>query len=219
MPPIFPPRSNTFARVSILVMLFLLAVITAIVVWWLHSSTFNKVGVAVGQPVAFPHNFHVAVVGLECRYCHDSVDKAAFADVPPTETCMSCHSQVALNSPLLIPVRESWRTGQPIQWNRVNNLPDHVFFNHQAHVNNGVGCESCHGRVDQMGTAVKANTFYMAWCIDCHRNPERFVRPLDQVYAMGYTPAENQASLGPKLVQEYNIKPSQQLMNCSICHR
>ena len=141
MPPIFPPRSNTFARASILVMLILLAAITAIVVWWLHSSTFNKVGVAVAQPVAFPHSFHVGVVGLNCRYCHAGVDKSSFADLPPTETCMSCHSQVALNSPLLIPVRESWKSGKPLEWNRVNNLPDHVYFNHQIHVNKGVGCE------------------------------------------------------------------------------
>ena len=219
MPPIFPPRSNTFARASILVMMILLAAITAIVVWWLHSSTFNQVGVAVGQPVAFPHSFHVGVVQLNCRYCHAGADKSSFADLPPTETCMSCHSQVALNSPLLIPVRESWKSGKPMEWNRVNNVPDYVYFNHQIHVNKGVGCESCHGRVDQMGTDVKANTFYMAWCIDCHRNPEKFVRPLDQVYTMGYNPAEDQAALGPKLVKEYNILPAQQLMNCSICHR
>jgi hypothetical protein len=219
MPPIFPPRSNTFARASILVLLVLLAVIVGLLVLWLHSSTFNKVGVAVGQPVAFPHNRHVAVVQLNCRFCHNTVDNASFAGLPPTETCMGCHSQILLDSPLLIPVRESWKTGVPIEWNRVNNVPDHVYFDHQIHVNKGVGCESCHGRVDEMGTAVKAETFYMAWCIDCHRNPERFVRPLDQVYTMGYKPAESQSALGPKLVQEYNIKPSQQLMNCSICHR
>lgn len=219
MPPIFPPRSNTFARASILVLLILLGAITAFLVWWLHSSTFNKVGVAVGQPVTFPHDRHVAVLQLDCRYCHDGVDQSSFASLPPTETCMSCHSQVAPTSPLLIPVRESWKYGTPIVWNRVNNLPDHAFFDHKIHVNKGIGCESCHGRVDQMGTAVKAEAFYMAFCIDCHRNPERFVRPLDQVYTMGYTPAESQVSLGPKLVQEYNIKPAQQLMNCSICHR
>jgi hypothetical protein len=219
MPPIFPPRSNTFARVSILVILILLTAIVGLVVWWLHSSTFNKVGVAVEQPVPFPHSFHVGVVGLNCRYCHASVDKSSFADLPPTETCMSCHSQVALNSPLLQPVRDSWKTGKPIQWNRVNKLPDYVYFDHHIHVNKGVGCESCHGRVDTMTTDVKANTFYMAWCLKCHRDPSKFVRPLDQVYTMGYTPSENQATLGSKLVKEYNIMPSGQLMNCSICHR
>lgn len=219
MPPIFPPRSNTFARASILVLMILLGAIVLFLVWWLHSSTFNKVGVTIGQPIAFPHSFHVSAVGLDCRYCHEGVEDSTFAGLPPTQTCMSCHSQVALDKPLLIPVRDSWNTGTPIQWNRVNNLPDHAFFDHKIHVNKGVGCETCHGRVDTQTTAVKEKAFYMAECIDCHRNPERFVRPLDQVYTMGYTPAENQASLGPKLVQEYNIKPAQQLMNCSICHR
>jgi len=132
---------------------------------------------------------------------------------------MSCHSQIALDSPLLIPVRDSWKTGKPIQWNRVNQLPDHVYFDHHIHVNKGVGCETCHGRVDQMVTAVKANTFYMAWCLKCHSDPAKFVRPLDQVYTMGYTPAENQDTLGPQLVNQYNIMPPGQLTNCSICHR
>ncbi len=219
MPPIFPPRSNTFARVSILVGLIVLAAISAFLVWWLHSPTFSKVGVAVGQPIAFPHIFHVQVVGLDCRYCHASVDKAAFADLPPTETCMSCHSQIALKSPLLIPLHQSWDTGTPIVWNRVNRVPDYVYFDHHIHVNKGIGCETCHGRVDQMTTDVKANTFYMAWCLKCHRDPSKFVRPLDQVYTMGYTPDQPQSVIGPQLVKQYNIMPSLQLMNCSICHR
>lgn len=219
MPPIFPPRSNTIARLSILAALLLLAVITAVLVWWVHSSTFNKVGVAVSQPVPFPHSFHVGVVGLNCRYCHASVDKSGFADLPPTETCMSCHSIVKTDSPLLAPIRDSYKTGQPVQWNRVNNVADYVFFNHEIHVNKGVGCETCHGRVDQMSTDVKANTFYMAWCLDCHRNPANYLRPKENVYDMGYKPAEDQKTLGARLVKEYNVMPPSQLMNCSICHR
>ncbi len=219
MPPIFPPRSNTFARVSIVVILILLAAIIAFLVWWIHSPTFTKVGVAVEQPVPFPHSFHISVVGLNCRYCHDSVDSSTFADIPPTETCMSCHSQVKTDSALLAPVRESWQTGNPIPWKRVNNLPDYVYFDHHVHVNKGVGCETCHGRLDQMQTDVKANTFFMAWCLDCHRNPENYLRPLDQVYTMGYQPAEDQVTLGKRLMQEYNILPASQLMNCSTCHR
>jgi hypothetical protein len=132
---------------------------------------------------------------------------------------MTCHSQVALDKATLNPVRESWKTGVPIQWNRVNNVPDYVYFNHAIHVNKGVGCETCHGRTDQQATAVKAETFYMAWCLDCHRNPEKFVRPKANVYDVGYKPAEDQLVLGAKLVQEYDIMPSKQLMNCSICHR
>lgn len=219
MPPIFPPRSNTFARASLVATPVLLAAVVGLVVWWVHSSAFTKVGVTIPQPVPFPHSIHVAVVGLDCRYCHDTVDRSSFANIPPTETCMTCHSQIKTESPLLAPVRQSWETGEPIAWNRVNNLADHVYFNHQIHVKKGVGCESCHGRVDTMATAVKANTFFMAWCLDCHRNPERFVRPLDQVYAMGYKPAEDQKTLGTRLVEEYNIRPANVLMECSICHR
>lgn len=219
MPQIFSPRSNTIAKASLLVLPLVLAVIVGLLVWFVHSSTFNKVGVTVPQPVAFPHSTHVSVVGLDCRFCHTSVDKSSFADIPATETCMGCHTFVRTDSPLLAPVRQSWETGEPIAWNRVNNVPDYVYFDHSIHVNKGVGCESCHGRTDQQAAAVKTETFYMAWCIDCHRNPERQVRPLDQVYAMGYEPAEDQASLGPRLVQEHGIRSAEILMNCSICHR
>ena len=126
---------------------------------------------------------------------------------------------VKTDSEKLKPVRDSWETGVPITWNRVNNVPDFVYFQHDIHVNKGVGCETCHGRMDQVGTAVKAEAMYMAWCIDCHREPEKFIRPVDQVYTMGYKPAEDQKTLGAKLVKEYNILPVFQLMNCSTCHR
>src|SRR5512140_1306157 len=142
MPPIFPPRSNTFARASIVVGLLVLALLVGLLVWWLHSPTFNLVGVTVPQPVPFPHSFHISVVGLDCRYCHDSVEKSSFAGMPPTETCMSCHSQVALTNAKLQPVRDSWATGQPIQWNLVNKVPDFVYFDHHIHIAKGVGCES-----------------------------------------------------------------------------
>ena len=219
MPPVFPPRSNTFARLSLLVIPLVLAVFVGAAVWYAHSPAVNKVGVNIPQPVAFPHSIHTSVVGLDCRYCHSSVDKSSFAGIPPTQTCMSCHSMVKMDSALLEPVRQSWETGQPITWNRVNDVPDFVYFNHQIHVKKGVGCETCHGRVDQMGTAVKAETLYMAWCLDCHREPEKFIRPVDQVYTMGYTPSEDQQIIGARLVEEYNLLPTQQLMNCSTCHR
>jgi hypothetical protein len=219
MPPIFPPRSNTFARVSILASLVLLAAVTALGVWFVHSSTFSRVGVEIPQPVPFPHGFHVGAVQLDCRYCHDSVDRSAFANLPPTETCMSCHSQIRPDSELLAPVFQSWETGQPIEWVRVNDLPDHVFFNHQIHVAKGVGCETCHGRVDTQTTATKANAYYMSWCLDCHRDPAQFIRPRDQVYTMNYQPAGDQRTVGESLVGEYNIRSSFELTNCSICHR
>jgi hypothetical protein len=199
--------------------LVVLAAVVGLLVWYLHSPAVNKVGVAVPQPVAFPHGFHVSAVGLDCRYCHETVDKSSFAGMPPTQTCMSCHSVIRTDSALLAPVRNSWETGVPIAWNRVNDVPGYTYFEHSIHVNKGVGCETCHGRTDQQTTAVKAETFYMAWCLDCHEDPAQYLRPLDQVYTMGYTPAEDQEVLGARLVQEYNVRPPSQLMNCSICHR
>jgi hypothetical protein len=217
--PIFSRRTNLFARLSILAAVILLGVVVGFLVWWVHSSTFTNVGVAVAQPVPYSHKLHVVALGLNCRYCHDSVDKSSFADLPSTETCMTCHSQIATNVANLALVRDSWTTGKPIQWVRVNQLPDYVYFNHQIHVTKGVGCETCHGRVDTMNTDVKANSFYMTFCVDCHRNPAQYLRPVDQVYTMGYKPAGDQLTIGKQLMQEYNIMPPSQLTNCSICHR
>ncbi|OJX43846.1 MAG: cytochrome C [Chloroflexi bacterium 44-23] len=219
MPPLFPPRSNFIARASLIALPILVVAIVVGLVLYGASSAVTQVGVPVAQPVPFPHTFHVTAVKLDCRYCHASVDKSSFADLPPTETCMTCHSQILLASPNLIPVHESWESGQPIQWTKVNQLADFVFFNHEIHVNKGVGCETCHGRVDQMTTDVKENSFYMAWCLDCHRNPEKFLRPVEEVMTMGYQPAENQLVVGAKLVKDYEILPASQLINCSICHR
>lgn len=219
MPPLFPRRSNLVARLSILVGLILVVVVIGVWYWWVHSSAFTRVGVPVPQPVNFPHTVHVAALGLDCRYCHTSVDKASFADLPSTETCMTCHSQIKTDSPALQAVRDSWQTGQPIAWNRVNRLPDFVYFSHQIHVNKGVACEFCHGRVDQMTTDVKAQTFYMGFCLDCHKDPAKNLRPLDQVYKMGYQQPADQRSLGNRLIQENHILPASQLINCSTCHR
>jgi NAD-dependent SIR2 family protein deacetylase len=219
MPQIFPPRSNTIARISLVGIPVLLVLIISGLVWYTHSATFTKVGVAVAQPVPFPHNIHVSILGMNCRYCHTSVDQSSFADIPPAQTCMSCHSQIAKTVPALQPVRDSYANGTPIQWNRVNSLPDYVYFNHQIHVTKGVGCETCHGRMDKETTAVRAKYFYMSTCTDCHSDPGKYIRPQANIYDMGYTPKEDQAVLGAKLVKEYDILPSQQLLNCSICHR
>jgi len=217
--PLFSPRSNTIARASLIALPLLLILVVGGLVIYGESSAVTNVGVAVPQPVAYPHNLHVAVLGLDCRYCHDSVDKSSFADIPSTETCMTCHSQIALTNPALAPVRVSWQNGTPIQWTRVNQLPDFVYFDHEIHVDKGVGCETCHGRVDQMTTDVKANSFYMSFCLDCHRNPAKYLRPLDKVTTMGYKPAGDQLVIGAQLMKEYNILPPSQLINCSICHR
>jgi hypothetical protein len=219
MPPIFPRQSNLIAKASILVGLVIGLAITASLIWYTHSSAYTRVGVPVPQPVPFSHTLHVGALGLDCRYCHASVEKSSFADIPPTETCMTCHSQIRVDAPDLAPVRESWQTGKPIVWNRVNQLPDYVYFDHQIHIAKGVGCETCHGRVDKMTTDVKANTFYMSWCLNCHRDPAKYLRPQDQVFTMGYQPAEDQQTLGTQLVAAYHVLPPSQLTNCSTCHR
>jgi hypothetical protein len=155
-------------------------------------------------------------VGIDCRYCHTSVESSAFANVPPTKTCMNCHSQIWLTSSYLEPVRESFRTGQSLIWNRVHDLPDFVYFNHSVHVKKGVGCETCHGRIDQMAGIYQASSLQMEWCITCHREPERFLRPREAVYQMGYHPDGDQLSIGRDLVKKYDVKS---LTSCSTCHR
>jgi len=219
MPQLFPPRSNKIAKISILAAFAFVVVVTGGLVLFTHSTFYTKVGVAIPQPVPFPHSYHIGVLGLNCRYCHTGVDQSSFADIPPAETCMSCHSQVALDKPSLQPIRDSYANGTPIQWNRVNSLPDYVYFNHQIHVDKGVGCETCHGRMDKETTAVRAKYFYMETCTDCHKDPGKYLRPQANIYDMGYTPSESQATLGPKLVKAYNIMSPVQLTNCSICHR
>jgi hypothetical protein len=219
MPQIFHPSMNTISKVSIVgAVIFFFGCV--IVLTLLFRSPFAiRVNDPIEQPVPFSHKHHVVDDGIDCRYCHQSVEASSFADLPPMETCMTCHSQIWNQSPMLEPVRESFRTGQPIQWNRVNDLPDYVYFNHSIHIAKGIGCETCHGRVDQMPLTWKANTLYMEWCLNCHRHPEQYVRPKDQVFTMGYKPAIGQAILGPQLVKEYNIQSPSRLDDCYICHR
>ena len=157
-------------------------------------------------------------LGLDCRYCHTTVEKGAFAGIPPTETCMTCHSQLYTEAPLLEPVRASYRDNTPIEWNRVHDLPDFVYFNHSIHLSKGIGCQTCHGQVDQMPLMWKVNSLNMEWCIECHKNPAQFIRPRDQVFNMNYQPPSDQESFGKQLVAEYEVE-TRQLTNCSICHR
>jgi hypothetical protein len=161
----------------------------------------------------------VGGLGVDCRYCHTAVESSAFAGIPPTKTCMNCHSQIWSTSPTLEPVRASFRTNESIRWTRVNDLPDFVYFNHGIHVNKGVGCESCHGRVDRMPLTYQVNSLQMEWCLECHRNPEKFVRPREFITTMGYLPAGDQEEIGRKLVAEYKIQNARTLTSCSTCHR
>ena len=168
------------------------------------------------QPLPFSHAHHVGGLGIDCRYCHTSVEVSAYANIPPTKICMNCHSQMWAASQTLEPVRESWRTGRSIEWTRVNDLPDYVYFNHSIHVAKGVGCTSCHGRTDKQNLTLQAAPLTMQWCLECHRHPERYLRPREEVFSMEYTPPANQVSLGRRLIREYHVRS---LISCSTCHR
>jgi NAD-dependent SIR2 family protein deacetylase len=170
------------------------------------------------QPVPFSHKHHVSGLGIDCRYCHTAVEQSAFAGIPSTSTCMNCHSQIWTNSPMLEPVRESYRTGQPLRWTRVHNLAEFAYFNHSIHVNKGVGCATCHGPVDQMPLIAQQESLLMEWCLDCHRNPEQYLRPREEVFNMSWTAPANQSELGLELVRKYNVR-TEQLTDCSVCHR
>ena len=184
-----------------------------------RSPYTTQVDVAREQPVPFSHKHH-ASLGLDCRYCHTTVEEAGFANIPPTRICMNCHSQIWSDAPMLEPVRQSWATGKSLEWTRVHDLPGFVYFDHSIHINKGVGCSTCHGEVDQMPLMSQANTLYMGWCLECHREPEKYLRPLDKVFDMDYEAPEDQAALGARLVEEYGIDTSNsRLLDCANCHR
>ena len=217
MPQIFKSSANSFARTSIVLAVVILGALAGVVVELIADSRYaSRQGAAREQPIPFSHTHHVGSMGIECRYCHTGVENSQHAVVPPTKTCMNCHSQIWVNSSTLEPVRESYRTNQSIKWTKVHDLPDYVYFNHSIHVKKGVGCETCHGRVDKMPIMYQQSNLQMRWCVECHREPEKFVRPREFITKMGYEPAEPQAVLGPKLVKEYNI---QKLETCWTCHR
>jgi len=218
MSQVFPPSMNVIARVALLVIIFVLVGLAGLGYYIVQSPYITEVGVAKAQAVPYSHQQHVGGLGLDCRYCHTSVETSNTANVPPTETCMGCHAQVATDSPALDLVRASAEENKPIEWIRVHDLADYVYFNHAIHVQQGVGCETCHGRVDQMPVVAKAQNLQMDWCLDCHRMPEKYIRPRDAVFTMGYTPPVAQATLGPQLVAEHNIHVDQ-LTDCSVCHR
>jgi hypothetical protein len=216
MSQIFSRSANATARFTIFAALGLVAFLAWVGLLLMRSDFVTGANANVTQPVQFSHAHHVGGLGIDCRYCHTSVEEARFANVPPTKTCMNCHSQIWLQSPYLEPVRESFRTGNSIVWTRVHDLPDFVYFNHSVHVKKGVGCETCHGRLDQMAGIYQVASLQMEWCITCHREPEKYVRPREAVTQMGYQPAGDQLEIGRELVKKYNI---QSLLSCSTCHR
>ena len=210
---------NIIARAGLLGAVLSLALLLWAGLVYTRSSYGTGVALSRVQPVPFSHEHHAGVLGIDCRYCHTSVESSSFAGIPPTKTCMNCHSQIWVGSQVLEPVRESYRTNQSLRWQRVNNLPGFVYFDHSIHVRNGVGCSTCHGRIDEMPFTYQASSLLMEWCLDCHRNPERQVRPREEVFNMKYRQPDDQIALGRRLVKEYGIKDSVSLTSCSVCHR
>lgn len=189
---------------------------SAVVVTFGFSPKATDVGYAPEQPVPYSHALHVGQLGIDCRYCHNTVEIAAHAAIPPTQTCMNCHSMIRKNSEKLTPVFTSYATGMPVEWIRVHDLPDYAYFNHSAHVRRGVGCVSCHGRVDTMEVVYQAEPLSMGWCLNCHRNPENHLRPVEFVTELDWVPEEDQLVLGARLRETNNINPP---VDCSTCHR
>ena len=219
MSQIFHRHTNIYSRLSIVAVIAFVALLGGVVAM-LHLSGYNTgQGVIVEQPIQFSHAHHVGGEGIDCRYCHTSVEESAFANIPPTKTCMNCHSQIWINAPILEPVRASFRDNKPLQWTRVHDLPDFVYFNHSIHVRKGVGCATCHGRVDKMPLMYQEASLQMNWCVNCHRNPAQYVRPREEVYNMAWERPANDPDLGKRLVQEYKIASVEQLTSCSTCHR
>lgn len=238
---IFHRSTNTIAKVSIFGSIFFLGFFLWIFSTLLRSSYATRQGVVLKQPVPFSHDHHVAGLGIDCRYCHTSVETSAFAGIPPTETCMNCHRQIWTNADMLEPVRASYRDNVPIEWTRVHDLPDFVYFNHSVHVAKGIGCATCHGPVDKMPLMYQDASLQMEWCLACHRDPAKNVRPREEVFNLNWDPADPESykkymqplpaaasapewkpskkdvqALQAKLAKDYKV---QSLMSCSVCHR
>lgn len=214
---LFPKWSNTVPLKVVLVVMVLGVTAVAGVTYYL-TPKYSRVGYAPTQPVAYNHYLHAEQLGIDCRYCHSHVDESGHANVPDASTCMNCHSHVKKDSPLLEPVRTSYETGEPVEWVRIHKVPDYVYFNHAVHVNRGISCVECHGQVNEMEVVYHDKPLSMAFCLECHRNPEDSIRPLDEVYNLNWTP-ENEtahAEWAREAVVNWNVNPPQ---SCSGCHR
>jgi len=216
MAQIFHRSTNTLSRVSIYGAVILIAILGYAVNVVNQTSYVTEVHNARPQPVPFSHKHHVGELGLDCRYCHSSVEDSSSAGMPPTQTCMACHSQIWIGAAILEPVRASYRDSTPIAWTRVNALPDFVYFNHSIHVAKGVGCTTCHGPIAEMNITWREQSLYMRWCLDCHNAPEKYLRPRSEVFNAFYKPPADQEALGNRLMAEYKV---QKLTTCTTCHR
>jgi Cytochrome c7 and related cytochrome c len=219
MAQIFHRSTNFISRFSVFAGVFLAGIALTGVLLAARSPYLTNQNVTRDQPIQFSHKHHVGDDGIDCRYCHTGVESSATAGVPPTKTCMNCHSVLFNNVGYLEPVRESYRTNKSIQWVRVHRLADYVYFNHSIHVAKGVGCSTCHGTVNEMPLIFQAAPLNMGWCVDCHRNPEAVLRAPDQVFNMEWKAPANQAELGAQYAHERKIRSTADLTSCSTCHR
>ncbi|MBZ5603741.1 MAG: cytochrome c family protein [Acidobacteriia bacterium] len=216
MPQFFPRTSTTIARLTLLGGALALAAVACAGYLIVESPYETRQDVPREQPVPFSHEHHAGGLGIDCRYCHTTVETSSFANIPATKVCMNCHQQMWAVAPDIEPIRESYRNGRSVLWTRVHDLPDFVYFDHSVHIHKGVGCSTCHGRVDRMPLTWQAESLRMKWCLDCHRDPAKYVRPRDQVFNMAYTPPRNQEEVGQRLMSEYHIV---RRTSCSTCHR
>lgn len=212
------PRGVNKLPLRIIAGLVILVTLIVIAVTYYFTPKYTTVGYMPTQPVPYSHALHVGQLGLDCRYCHTFVDQSEHANIPDAGTCMNCHNSILPDSPALAPIRASYESGEPVDWVRIHRTPDYVYFDHSVHVNRGVSCVECHGRVDQMEVVWQDQPLSMAFCLECHRNPEQFVRPLDKVYQLDWKPSseEEQRIMGTQLVHDWQISPPQ---SCSGCHR
>jgi hypothetical protein len=212
------PKSVNKLPLQIIIYLFVLGGIATAGVTYYMTPKYTRVGYAPVQPVPFSHALHAGQLGIDCRYCHSNVETSGFANLPTSQTCMNCHSQVKPTSPLLAVVRDSYASGRPVPWIQIHQLPDYVYFNHAIHIARGVSCVECHGRIDQMDVVAHAKPLSMGFCLQCHRDPAPHLRPREQVTNLGWhaASAEAQLAMGQKFVHDWNVNPPQ---TCSGCHR
>jgi len=217
MPAIFSEKSQSILRqIACGGVLFFVLLIG--VVWYYFTPKYTRAGYEPHQPVAYSHAFHVGELGLSCLYCHTNVDQSPHANVPATETCMNCHLHIKAQSPLLAELRETWEANRPVRWKQIHRLPDYAYFNHAVHIQRGVSCVSCHGKINEMAVVYHAEPLSMGWCLECHRNPAAYLRPRDQVLNLDWQPkfGESQLEVGTRLQEQWNINPPE---TCQGCHR
>jgi Cytochrome c7 and related cytochrome c len=234
---LFPPGANWVVKWSMLGGALATVIVVGVASGLYWSPIVTDVNLAKDQPIPFSHHRHVTGNGIDCRYCHTTVETSSFAGIPPTETCMTCHSQILTDQPMFEPIMESWKSGESMEWTRLNDLPDFVYFDHSIHINKGIGCNHCHSnegaRIEQMRLTVKAQSLHMSWCLDCHKDPSKYIRPKSEVFNMAWNIRDDksetlekikelgfddQHAMGHQLIKEYNVEV-EQLTNCSICHR